>query len=173
MIQEVVTLKDGTRAAIRPIRRDGIDKLLEGISKLSERSRRMRFLSNRADFSAEEVRHLVETDGFNTVTFVLAVLDDNDREIESVAAAHSIRLKPQSDTAEIAVAVLDAWQNKGVGSALMKRLRAHARESGVRKWMAYIASENQAMRHLLQKFGEMQNEEPMNGSVEILIELFE
>lgn len=173
MAQEEVTLKDGTRAVIRPIRRDGIDKLLEGISKLSDRSRRLRFFSNRVDYSAEEVRHLVETDGINTVTFVLAVLGEDDREIESVAAAHSIRLNFQSDTAEVAVAVLDNWQNKGVGSALMKRLAAHARESGVRKWMAYIASENQAMRHLLLRFGELLNEEPMNGSVEILIELFE
>jgi acetyltransferase len=173
MASEEVELKDGTKAVIRPIRRDGIDKLLEGISKLSDRSRRMRFLSNWTDYSAEDVRHLVETDGINTVTYVVAILDEDDREIESVAAAHSIRLDPQSEIAEVAVAVLDDWQNRGVGTALLKRLASHARQTGVRKWIAYIASENQPMRHLMLKFGDLRNEEPMNGSVELLIELFE
>ena len=55
--------------------------------------------------------------------------------------------------AEIAVTVSDEWQNKGLGTALMKRLIELARQRGIREFYSVDASGNDHMRKLAQHLG--------------------
>jgi GNAT superfamily N-acetyltransferase len=55
----------------------------------------------------------------------------------------------QSDVAEIAVIVDDAWHGAGVGLLLTERLIEVARRMGFRQLVAYVLADNRAMLKLL------------------------
>ena len=50
---------------------------------------------------------------------------------EIVGECRFIRLPDQPDTAEVGVTVVDAWQGRGLGSALLARLSQHALQAGI------------------------------------------
>ena len=55
---------------------------------------------------------------------------------KAVGVARFIRLEPGGDRAEAAVAVVDEWQGRGLGAALLDRLAARAGEAGIRSFTA-------------------------------------
>ncbi|MBT8203356.1 MAG: GNAT family N-acetyltransferase [Acidimicrobiia bacterium] len=60
---------------------------------------------------------------------------------------------PNSDSAEIAVAVKPAWRQVGLGTALLKRLEEHAAESGIEVLRAEFLASNGPARGLIQRAG--------------------
>ena len=61
--------------------------------------------------------------------------------VEPIAIARLVR---DGDEAEVAFAVADEYQSRGIGSALTAQLVADARASGITKITALIASDNPA-----------------------------
>jgi ribosomal protein S18 acetylase RimI-like enzyme len=59
----------------------------------------------------------------------------------------------QPGKAEVAFAVIDAYQGQGVGSALMRHLAAISREAGLQQLVADVLPENIPMLRLFQKCG--------------------
>jgi L-amino acid N-acyltransferase YncA len=64
-----------------------------------------------------------------------------------------IRLPDKPDTAEIAITILDCYQNKGIGTLLYCLLADNALKNGIRHLAGYIQADNAPMSALLQKFG--------------------
>ncbi|HVT14113.1 MAG TPA: GNAT family N-acetyltransferase [Fimbriimonadaceae bacterium] len=156
MENKVVRLESGLEIVIRPIMRDGVARLAEGIRKLSPRSRQMRFFSTRELYSEAELRHVVEADGVGALTLVAATLDENGEEIDSVAAAHFFREAPGADCAEVAIAVLDAYHRLGVGTVLLTELAEHAKAVGIRRWSGICSTDNVAILRLIAKVGKVE-----------------
>ncbi|MGH2847421.1 MAG: GNAT family N-acetyltransferase, partial [Thermoleophilaceae bacterium] len=69
--------------------------------------------------------------------------------------AFEIRPIRPADRAELAVAVVDAWHRRGVGTALLQRLAERAREEGIRRLSAEILTENRPMLDLTRALGEV------------------
>lgn len=155
MEPKVVRLKGGLAIVIRPILRDGVGRLAEGIRKLSPRSRQMRFFSTRELYSEVELRHVVEADGMRALTLVAATLDDDGREVESVAAAHFFREADRADCSEVAIAVLDSYHWMGIGTALLTELAERARAVGIRRWSGICSPDNVAILGLMRKIGDL------------------
>jgi GNAT superfamily N-acetyltransferase len=63
----------------------------------------------------------------------------------AVGAARYIRTT-DPDTAEVAVAVVDDWQSKGVGTALLELMAAPAREEGVSRHRPNARDERRCSR---------------------------
>lgn len=85
----------------------------------------------------------------------LATVDHRDREAlvavaggEIVAVARYDRLG-DSDEAEVAVLVQDAWQGRGIGERLVRRLGALAERRGLQVFTATILGDNRAATGLL------------------------
>ena len=74
----------------------------------------------------------------------LAVLDGD----EIVAVASWDRPIHGSDAAEIAILVEDAWQHRGLGRFLMRRLTSEAAEHGMTTLTATVLTENGPARRL-------------------------
>jgi hypothetical protein len=57
------------------------------------------------------------------------------------------------DVAEAAITVVDDWQNKGLGTLLLLRLVAAARERGIRRFESRALADNAALRDVLAPLG--------------------
>ena len=53
----------------------------------------------------------------------------------------------------IAVAVLETWQRRGIGTALLRRLANRAREEGICRFTALMLADNRPMQRLLASLG--------------------
>ena len=152
---------------IRPIEPDDRDALARGFDRLSEQSRYRRFLSPRGPLSQAELSYLTEVDHHDHEALV-AVDPETD---EGVGVARFIRSTEDPAVAELAVAVADDWQGKGVGSLLAAELAKRAREEGVMCFTALALAENDAILGLLQDLGEVRTGRTQLGTVELAVDL--
>jgi ribosomal protein S18 acetylase RimI-like enzyme len=109
--------------------------------QLGEKSRRARFNGPKPCLSRSELRRLASVDA--THYALVAHLEDDPRPI---AIARLVR---DGDEAEIAFAVADEHQSRGIGSALTAQLLADARASGITKITALVARDNSAAINVL------------------------
>jgi L-amino acid N-acyltransferase YncA len=65
---------------------------------------------------------------------------------------------------EMAVTIADAWQHKGLGQLLLKRLIAYARTHGVKQLYSVDLADNTAMRELATEFGMSVKRDPNDAN---------
>jgi RimJ/RimL family protein N-acetyltransferase len=132
----------GTRLHVRPIRPTDTTSLQEMHRGLSSRTVYQRFFRLLPELGSEQAEHFTHVDG--TQRFAL-VAEDPDGAL--VAVARYERLPQDPSQAEIAVVVADAYQHHGLGTALVRMLRAPARTAGVATFVADVLATNRAMQH--------------------------
>jgi RimJ/RimL family protein N-acetyltransferase len=136
-----VILRDGATLRLRVPIRDDEEALVAFFSSLSEQSRHLRFHGGRR-VDAQLVEHLLErAEGRGALVGVAASRDEGER-IVAVAEYASLR---DPEAAEVAFAVADELQGLGVGTRLLERLAANAAAAGVKRFVAEVLPENQAM----------------------------
>lgn len=82
-----------------------------------------------------------------------------------------IRLTERSDTAELAITIVDEIQGKGLGYILLLRLIAAARERGILNLHANVLADNKPMTSLLRKVAPHGREELDEGVLEFELSL--
>jgi GNAT superfamily N-acetyltransferase len=162
-----VTLRSGDRVLVRPIRPDDKRTLLNAYERLSPESRYSRFFSAAPKLRAGQVRYLTEVD-HHTHEALVAV---DPRSNEGLGVARFVRSPDYPAVAEIAVAVIDDWQGRGLGTALLDGLTARAREEGVERFSAVVLAENRPMLDLLEGLGDVEVTGRDRGVVELLMDL--
>lgn len=146
-------LRDGTRIEVRPIRAEDAERLEEAFGRLSDDSRRRRFLAPKARLSKHELHYFTEVDHHRHEALVAV---DVDRDGAIVGVARFIKLEDEPGTAEAAITVADDWQRRGVGTVLLEHLRARARDEGVTTFLAEVLPENEErIRALFGHVGEL------------------
>ncbi len=140
---------DGRRFVIRRLRTDDRALLEAALDGLSERSRYLRFASPVPRASKRMLDHLMALDDHRHVAY--AALTPGQRTI--VGVARYVRLADEVETAEVAIAIADAWQRVGVGRLLMSRLVMHASRAGVRSLVAVTLSQNGRAKALARRVG--------------------
>jgi ribosomal protein S18 acetylase RimI-like enzyme len=76
-----------------------------------------------------------------------------------------------TDVAETAVAVIDEFQRRGLGSALLIILAKVARDHGIKTFTLIVLPENQQMLGLLRKMGWIHHAKLTGGVYEISFDL--
>jgi GNAT superfamily N-acetyltransferase len=166
------TLPDGTPVIVRPIRRDGRNKLAEGLQQLSPQTRYQRFFVHKKSFTPAELDFLTHCDGKNHLALVLAVTDTDGNELKSVAVARCVRDDSDPSLAEFAIVVIDEWQQRGVGRILINTLARQAWEVGIRRWRANHLHDNTGIRKLMKTVGTKQLERSQSpGIIEVIYDL--
>jgi len=82
-----------------------------------------------------------------------------------------IRLRPGGPVAEAAVSVVDDWQGRGVGRALLAALVDRANEEGVERWQATLLRSNRAMLEAFRRVGAVEVTGRELDTMEICVEL--
>jgi GNAT superfamily N-acetyltransferase len=158
---------DTRQVEIRPIEADDKEALARGFDRLSEHSRYRRFLSPRGPLTEAELRYLTEVDHRDHEALVAVDPDTGD----GVGVARFVRSADARSVAELAVAVVDDWQRRGIGSLLAAELARRAREEGITCFTALALAENDAMLGILQELGQVRSGSPQLGTVELAVEL--
>jgi acetyltransferase len=149
------TLKDGTAANIRPIRPEDEPLMVKFHNMLSERSVMMRYTYLIA--LSERVAH---------ERLVRICLNDFDRELALVAdhedpytgqpeimAVGRLTKIPGTEDAQFAILVADAFQRRGLGAELLRRLMAVAKQEKIRLLKAEFLIDNSVTRQMCEKLG--------------------
>jgi RimJ/RimL family protein N-acetyltransferase len=159
-------LPDGAPVVIRPIRPDDKGMLSDGLRRLSPQSAQRRFLTPKRTFSRTELRYLTEVDGRDHVALVAEYPCYPTRRL--IAVARFVRHKDALDAAEVAVTVADEWQGRGLGSVLGAHLSHLARNRGIRRFTATMASENTPAHRLMAKLTEHLEQQHVGSGVDEL-----
>jgi RimJ/RimL family protein N-acetyltransferase len=159
-------LPDGAPVVIRPIRPDDKGMLSDGLRRLSPQSAQRRFLTPKRTFSRSELRYLTEVDGRDHVALVAEYPCYPTRRL--IAVARFVRHKDAPDAAEVAVTVADEWQGRGLGSVLGAHLSHLARNRGIRRFTATMASENRSAHRLMAKLTEHLEQHHVGSGVDEL-----
>ena len=135
-------------STIRPIAPDDKPALATFFSRLSEESRRRRFLGPKPKLSARELAFLTEVDQCRHVALVAV-----DTAGAIIGVGRYATWADSPDRAEMAFAVLDEWHGRGLGTALGNRLVAQARASGLATLTGSTFALNVPAKALLKRLG--------------------
>jgi ribosomal protein S18 acetylase RimI-like enzyme len=134
MLTRLIKPPHGPSLIVRPLRDGDVDTVRSVFERLGDESRRMRFNGPKPCLSAAELRQLATVDGSHH-----ALVGYVDGDPQPVAIA---RLARAADGAEIAFAVADDYQHRGIGSALAGELITDARAAGITEINALVRSDN-------------------------------
>jgi GNAT superfamily N-acetyltransferase len=126
---------------IRPLRNGDAATIQAVFGRLGPASRHLRFGGAKNVLSAAELETLSRVDATHHV--LVAWSGD-----EPVGVGRLVRF---GSCAEVAFAVADAWQSRGVGRLLADRLAADARAAGIRAFRADIRPGNVRSQALLRR----------------------
>lgn len=168
MAETDVTLADGARIAIRPVRPTDKEAIADGFNRLSLRSRYRRFFAPLERLTPADLRYLTEVDHHSHEALIAY-----DKETGQSLGVARFVVTEDPQFAEIAVTVVDDWQERGVATALLEQLLIRAQAEGVTYFVALILDENdEAMalfRHLAPPGAEPRRS--ASGHLELVIEL--
>lgn len=143
-------LHDGTPVWIRRIGRQDAELELEFLNSLSPEYRKLRFLGLVRDPCPEVARELTDLDPAKAAGFIALVADGGrDRQI----GAAYFHINATGDGCDSSVTVSEEWQQRGVGSALMRRLIDTAKTRGIRHMRAHAPARSEDGHHLAARLG--------------------
>jgi acyl-CoA synthetase (NDP forming)/GNAT superfamily N-acetyltransferase len=138
---EPALLRDGAAVDLRLTTRDDLDALTAFHEALSDSSRLFRFLSLGLELRGT-LAPLVEPD----VTGLVAVVGGR-------IVGHGCLAPIDAERAELAFAVADAWQHRGIATVLLERLLALAADRGLATLTAEVHPGNRRMLEVFRDIG--------------------
>jgi acetyltransferase len=145
-----VTVKDGRRARVRPIRPEDAAAEAEFVKRLSPQARYFRFMLGLNELTPELLNRFTQID-YHLELALVAIAEEGGQDVQVGVARY--KLQPDGTTVEFAVVVADAWQGVGLAKQLMQQLIAEARARGYTMMMGEILSQNTGIRRLMASLG--------------------
>jgi acyl-CoA hydrolase/GNAT superfamily N-acetyltransferase len=144
------TTKMGFNIFLRPVKISDEPLLKDFFYSLSDDSRYRRFLAARREMPHDFLQKFVVID-YTKQMAILAIIRHEEK--EGVIGVGRYALLEDMHLADIAFAVKDDYQNKGIGTELFSYLTYLAKKKGLLGFTALVLLENQPMLHLIRKMG--------------------
>ncbi|MCS7256135.1 MAG: GNAT family N-acetyltransferase [Thermomicrobium sp.] len=141
-----VVLRDGSTVHVRPVRPEDEGAILAFYQGLSAEARKLRFFGEATDLE-QAARDDTRVDYVNDCTLVAEAGPEH----RIVGVATYRRL--DGDRAEVALAVADAYQGRGLGTILIGHLAEIAESNGIRVFVAWVLPENYRMIQVFRDLG--------------------
>ena len=142
-----VTLRDGTRIAVRPLVPGDRELIAAAFERLSPRSRFLRFFSPLPRLSKSMLDRLVDVDHARHVA--LAAVHDG----ACIGVVRYVVDDRDPTLADFAITVIDSQQGRGLGRALTMAIADVAHARGVRRFSLDVHPENAVMQALAGSLG--------------------
>jgi acetyltransferase len=160
---------DGTAVRIRPQRPDDLEREVRFVEGLSEQTLYLRLQYSSRNVSRQDIARLLDLDYRDRMAIAALAGTPQDESIIGVSRYARI---DDTDLAECAIVVTDAWQGRGVGTELMRTLAVAARRNGIRTLVGTSLAENQRIHAWARRFGFDARTEPNSGGeVRITVDL--
>lgn len=143
------TTKTGFEILLRPIKMSDEPLLKEFFHRFSDDSLYRRFFSH-PELPHEFLQKFVVID-YTRQMAILAVIQERKR--EEIIGIGQYWIQEVDHTADIAFAVRDDYQNKGIGLELLSYLTYLAKKQGLLGFTANVLMDNVPMLHLFRKMG--------------------
>jgi acetyltransferase len=147
------TTRDGVALRIRPIRPEDEPLMVRFHEKLSEQTVYLRYVENlklSQRIAHERLARICFMDYDREMALVALRAAGGNDEIVGVARLSKFHGR---DDAELAVLVRDDFQRRGLGTALVERLLAVAREEKISRVVAFMLPENLGMQRTAARLG--------------------
>jgi acyl-CoA hydrolase/RimJ/RimL family protein N-acetyltransferase len=149
-LRTTFVLPDGTLVNLRPIHPTDQERMRDLFYDLSQQTVYYRFMSRMKRIPQKQIQDFVYIDHRNEVSIVGTLPEAYGEEIISVGGYY---LDPRTNRAEIAFIVRDEWQNRGLGSFMLKYLTSIAKRNGIAGFTAEVLQENRGMQAVFNKSG--------------------
>jgi GNAT superfamily N-acetyltransferase len=136
---ELFRLRNGRDIIIRPIQPDDAARLSEHFSRLSPKSRRMRFFAPMKTLQSPLAQRLANVDFVDRAAFVAAYPG------EETLRGVGRYAREGDDAVEVALVIDDDMHGLGLGTELIYHLAALARTNGFTRMTAQVLEENNEM----------------------------
>ena len=163
----VEKLRNGEQIEIRALRPQDRDDLMAAVDRTSSDSLYRRFFAVRRHFTETEESFYLNVNFVSHVALI-AVANENGQPI-IIAGGRYVVGEPGQ--AEVAFTVVDKYQGRGVGAALLRHLAMIARQAGLRELVAYVLPDNRAMLKVFEKSGLKYTAKREAGSVYVKLGL--
>lgn len=146
------TMADGTPVTIRPIRPEDEPLIVKFHQNLSDRSVYMRY------FHYMRFEQRISHERLTRICFIdydrqmALVAESQDTTPEILGVGRLIKTCTPGE-AEFAVIVADQYQGRGIGSELLRRAIAFARDEGIERITGSVLAENIAMQEVCKRLG--------------------
>jgi len=145
----VERLRDGGQIEIRAFKPDDRVDLLSAVDRTSALSLYRRFFTVKRSFTERELAFFLNVDFVNHVALVARAQEAG----RSVMVGSGRYVVVQPGQAEVAFVVVDQYQGRGVGTALVRHLATIARAAGLQELVAEVLSDNTSMLKVFEKSG--------------------
>jgi acetyltransferase len=152
-----VSLRDGMVLHVRPIMPEDAERERAFVHALSEQTRYFRFFYRMHELTPAMLARFTQVDYDRELALV--AIDGKDTNPTFVGVARYIG-NPDQESAEFAVVVADAWQNRGVARMLMERLIACAKKRGLRRLEGAVLRNNANMVRFTEGLGFVTHDDP-------------
>lgn len=179
-----IELSDGTKLQLRPIVPEDEPLLHEAVASMSERTVYFRFFSPIKRMSDAMAHRLAVVDYHDRFALVATTERPSGQQSAGAGSASLTGLSRQrivgvarydrardTDVAEVAVAVIDEFQRRGLGGVLLAELARVARAQGIKSFQLIVLPENSQMLGLLRKMGWIHQARLNGGVYEISFDL--
>ena len=144
--EATIVLRDGSTLTVRPIRPEDAAELSRFYSGLSLESRVFRFFAAVANADSS-VKRMVEVD--YTASYGIVAIAG----AKPLIVGHAMYVQIEPRKAELALAVADAYQGRGLGTILLGQLAEAAAAAGLDLLEAVVRPENHRMLKMLRESG--------------------
>jgi GNAT superfamily N-acetyltransferase len=164
----VETLREGDPILVRAIRADDKRALVDMFERLSPETIYHRFLGAKKRLTRDELVYLTELDFRRRAALVAVIEREGEERIVGVGRYASASDSP-ANRAEVAITVEDGEQRRGIGTLLLKHLRAVANAEGIRLFDVYLVSDNLAPIALFEGSGHVVQRSAGAGTCHLVI----
>lgn len=133
---------------IRPLEDGETGPVLAVFAGLRARSREFRFMTPKPRLTSTDLSELTHVDGRDRVALVAELPDGR-----PIGIARFVRDRSEVGAADVAVAVVDGWQRRGIGAQLVTALAECARGAAVSRFTAMMLRENEGAVRLMRRAG--------------------
>jgi RimJ/RimL family protein N-acetyltransferase len=159
-------IRRSDRITIRAIRPDDGERLLRAFRALDNRSIYLRFFAHKRVLSDKELRQITECDGTRVAALVATVGSGAEEAIVGLG-----QYARRSASADIAFAVEEDFQGRGIATRLLRRLVQIARDQGISRFEADVLTENEPMLRVFRRSGLPVEESEEDGAIHLTLAL--
>ena len=155
--------KTGLELFLRPIKVSDEPLLRDLMHGLSDKSLFTRFFTRWRELLEGQLPDLAMIDYERAMAIAAIAIKDEMPEKEEFIGVGRYHINPKQQTAVIAIAVRDDYQNQGIGQVLLSYLTDLARRQGLLGFTAAVLADNEAMLRVFAKGGFEMKKEMVEG----------